>query len=136
MIEWRDDLSVGIDTLDQDHQEIIRLINAFIESVETSLGVVTIHDRFRALQKVVHRHFADEETMMRQAEFEEFDAHKMQHDRLGEELDLLWDKMVLDPVFKADDGMKEWLESWLFRHVIRHDFEYRPAMWRLQSPGF
>ncbi|GAB6051829.1 hemerythrin family protein [Magnetospira thiophila] len=134
MIEWTNDLSVGIEKLDDEHKQIIQMINAFIAAVDESLGIGEIHDRFRDLQKFVYFHFGEEEDMMLQAAFEDLEDHKRHHQDLASQMDALWDKIMLDPVFKSDDGMREWLESWLFRHVKTHDFQYRAAMWRLQTP--
>jgi hemerythrin-like metal-binding protein len=128
MIQWTQDLSVDVKKLDDDHKEIIALINQFVEAVEKEQKITDIHTLFRAMERGIFRHLEVEEEMMRQCAYPNIDAHQAGHEKLSDQLGELWDNMILDPIFRPDDGMRAWLESWLFDHVRDEDFNFRPYM--------
>ena len=57
MIEWSDEISVGIDEFDNHHKRIIHLINSLDETLETDAAKKTTHDALAELSNYCIYHF-------------------------------------------------------------------------------
>jgi hemerythrin len=86
LIEWRDSFSVGLPEVDQEHRELIEMINALqleaaggtdIDGVTAALG--EIHARISA-------HFALEEKHMTSLGYTGYPEHKADHERLLDDI--------------------------------------------------
>lgn len=80
LIDWTDDLKVGVDFMDEDHQDFVALINRFAEAADDALP-----DLYAQILHHTEDHFAREEELMRRVGFFAYDCHKGEHARvLGE----------------------------------------------------
>ena len=125
MIVWDDSILTGIPNVDRDHKEIVRLINAFLSTVEGDSGTSTVHDSFRAMEHCIYRHLDREERMLEAVGYEGNEGHFATHRRLLDDLQEIWDDMLLDADFRPGEAAQKWLRSWLFEHVRHEDFAYR-----------
>jgi hemerythrin-like metal-binding protein len=86
LIEWRKDFETGVADVDHEHRELVELINA----LHDELGEMGDHDRIRAfLGEVFSRisaHFALEESIMRKHAYDEYAAHKAEHEQLLDDI--------------------------------------------------
>ena len=119
LVEWRKEFETGIPDVDHEHREIVDLINELPDILEAdpsgmALQVLgDIHARIGA-------HFALEERLMRERRYDEFREHKLDHDRLLDELrDLMDDyesgEWVDMTAFAARVG------EWFSLHFRTHD---------------
>ena len=120
---WKDDLSVDVPELDDDHQAILELLNhlrASIESGEASALPWIIDD---LLQYMIY-HFRHEEDMMEACHYPFLDNHKLVHrmmeTRLGD--------FIKNPEYRENLEAATWLmgffEKWLMDHVAGMDKQY------------
>lgn len=120
LIAWRDEFSVGVDAVDQEHREMIELIANLDDAMQQDMS----HDSVvRGLGEIYARialHFALEEKIMRDAAYPELVDHKQDHERL---LDVLLD--VIDDVDEAGGydraSLSRTLEAWFSDHFRTHD---------------
>lgn len=78
---WSDDLKVGVDFIDEDHQEFTHLVNACLTADDAALPAA-----FDALYAHTESHFAREEKLMDETGFFATDCHKGEHGRVLNEM--------------------------------------------------
>jgi hemerythrin len=106
--------------MDEEHRQLIRLINELYEEMKERKDRDSIEQFLGDIHAAVSAHFALEERLMSKAGFEEFDAHKEDHEEL---LDQIRDMM---DVFDQDSerGMsvlRERLSDWFASHFATFD---------------
>jgi len=80
-IEWTQDLSVGVDIIDEQHRELFRKINALLEACQAGQGKQAIVEVIQFLEDYVIAHFQMEEQCMVANEYPYYSAHKELHDK-------------------------------------------------------
>ena len=81
-VEWKDDYSVGIDSIDQQHKKLLSLINQLQTAVDYSTGEQFEREALDELVEYTKTHFTYEEGMMRDNDYPDFEAHKRQHEKM------------------------------------------------------
>ena len=121
LIEWRDDFRLGIPSVDHEHEEMIGLINDAHARMQGDAPAAEIEEFLGEVHAQISAHFALEETVMRQRGYDEFIAHKEDHERL---LDGIRD--IMDTFEAGDfDGLSEELSlrlrDWFVEHFKTKD---------------
>jgi hemerythrin-like metal-binding protein len=137
MIIWRDAMSVGAPTLDNDHKKLIDLINLTEQWVgqDNWRQVATVTDE---LLRYVDEHFRREEAVMAAIKYPELEQHKKVHETLTHKVRLLSDK------FKGATQEEELkigsqvlirvLTDWLMTHILKEDMKYKAFIPRKAAP--
>jgi hemerythrin len=78
--EWSEDLSVGIDQIDEQHKELIYRVNNLMEAIKEGSGTSETERIIAFLEKYIFYHFEDEEMYMTSIDYpgiaEQKEAHK------------------------------------------------------------
>jgi hemerythrin len=136
MIAWKPSLSVGVEEIDAQHQELFRRAGLFLESLGTAsrkdTGILLSFLRLYCVS-----HFGAEEAWMRETDFPGAAAHQKQHDGFIKDL------MALTAQHEKPRGpglqperVAEWLERWLTAHVTRVDTELARHLKACGVPAF
>lgn len=128
MMQWRDEMSVGVPELDEEHKTLISLINDYTEALEQDEGLFVTDAIFQALEQYVQYHFSREERIMEQAGYPDLEAHKRAHRALESGFEDLRDSYVLNPGGEAEQKVKRFLENWLTHHILETDMAYRDCV--------
>ena len=120
LIEWRDEYSVGVASVDHEHQEMIALINDLHDIMQAQDSIDRVTEMLGEIYAQISAHFALEEKIMRDARYELFDSHKNDHESL---LDQLLD--IIDGVEDSgrydEEELAARLERWFSEHFRTHD---------------
>lgn len=121
LIEWRREFETGIPDVDHEHRELVDLIN----SLHERLGVDAGHDEIaRFLGEVFARisaHFALEETIMRKHRYDEYAAHKADHERLLDDIRDIMDAHEAGAYANARDALAGAVRDWFVEHFKTRD---------------
>ena len=130
--KWLPEYSVGIKTIDSQHQELVNILNRLFVAVSKREGDKAIGEILDALMAYTQKHFTLEERLMQQAKYKDLEAHKLEHKKLIEQLDQLIKKHMLEdkPIYFE---MMHFLKSWLRDHIQKVDTRYSAA---LREAGF
>lgn len=130
--KWSPDYSVNIRTIDNQHKELVNILNRLFVAVSMREGDKAIAGILDALTSYTQTHFALEERLMQQANYQDLDAHKAEHQKLLDQLDQLCRKHMLEekPIYFE---MLGFLKTWLKEHIQGVDTKYSAA---LQQAGF
>ncbi|MFY9497021.1 MAG: hemerythrin family protein [Halanaerobiales bacterium] len=130
MFEWDDILSVGIEVVDDQHQELFRIGRELVYVLENTSAGLDQYDDIIKLLKELHTyanyHFSEEEKLMEAADFIGLPAHRFQHKifvKKIEEIEL--DELDEDQKNHALD-LLDFLANWITNHIMKIDREYIP----------
>ncbi|MEQ8603027.1 MAG: bacteriohemerythrin [Marivibrio sp.] len=129
-IDWDEGMSVGLARLDDDHKQLIAIINRLHEAVRLggSEAGATVARSLQALADYTERHFAREEAVLEAVGYPALRGHRVQHDAFVDELRDLADAFDArrDPALAAELG--RFLRDWLTHHILVEDMAYKPRV--------
>jgi hemerythrin-like metal-binding protein len=120
-IEWKDSYRLGIPAVDYEHQEMIALLNDLYEGLQ---GEVDSHSVDAFLGEVYARisaHFALEERVMRDRDYDQYADHKSAHESLLDEIREIMDEHDTGAFENAAEILAERLQTWFTEHFRTHD---------------
>jgi hemerythrin-like metal-binding protein len=128
LIEWKEQYSLGAPAIDHEHRELINLINELYASVAGSAtntttaadSDVTVADFLGELYARVGAHFALEEKIMRDNDYDEYRDHKADHERLLDDVRDLMDDYE-DGVHVDVEEFGRRLDEWFSEHFRTRD---------------
>lgn len=131
LFEWNETYSVGINKLDEQHRNLVTMINDLYDAMRIGQGKILIQ---QILDKMTHytvTHFESEETLFDKYNYPDTEKHKKEHKEFV--------NTVLDFKEKYDKGsillsvkLLNFLRDWLLNHIQGSDKDYGPF---LQSKG-
>lgn len=120
LLEWSDSYKVGIQEVDEQHQELVAMLNALHQAIVEHHAKEASRKILDQLADYTRTHFLLEESLMRVTHYPGFDAHKQQHEELI--------KQVVDLQHKLDTGgatitfeLLHFLKVWLAQHINETD---------------
>lgn len=125
-IEWSDGLSVGIEEIDAQHREVVRLINELGEAMRLGKSREVLGRVLDGLVAYTRVHFATEEAYFRQFEYEGRAEHEKAHAAFIEKV-AEFRKGFEEGRVGLSIRMMSFLGDWLVDHIQGTDREYAPA---------
>ncbi|MEZ7196422.1 bacteriohemerythrin [Pseudodesulfovibrio karagichevae] len=127
LIVWDDSIATGIELIDEQHQELIGLINRLNSAMQQGKGKAVLGEILDELGHYAVFHFEQEETLFDKYGYPETDQHKAVHRKL------LSDTTAFIEQFKAGQtGMSRdlffFLKDWLTNHIKGVDHRYVPFL--------
>ena len=125
-IQWKDDYSVGVPELDEQHKGLINLINRLTEEGHRSS---VVGDTLDALDRYAREHFGTEEALLRDCGDQHLEEHAKQHRAFEEWLDAI--KQIYRFATTPDpfaDTVNAFLRNWLINHILKTDMAYKPLV--------
>jgi hemerythrin len=128
MIAWTNELSVGIERLDEHHRRLIALVNQLgtaitADDAQQVTGVV-----LGELVRYVFYHFGEEERLMEVAKYEDLAAHRQSHRIMADHVRMLERNYDSDPGRVAAAELYDFLADWLIHHIRSEDLRYIPSL--------
>ena len=120
LLEWRTEYSVGVAAVDDEHRELISLINVLYERMDARSSITEIESGLGDIYKAIAMHFALEERIMADARYDELAQHKDDHEDLLDQLSDLMDSFVKDPLV-GSGRLEDELSAWFTHHFATPD---------------
>ncbi len=126
-IVWSDRFSVGVKKLDNQHKQLISLLNKIIRSPNAQTSSETISDILTAMTRYAREHFQLEESLMEKYHYSQLDQHKKTHASFFNNIaKLSLATMKNDNIVPLQ--LLEYLNHWLQRHILEEDMLYKPFL--------
>lgn len=127
LVEWTEELSVGIQEIDEQHKVLVDLLNRLYEAIIRQNDNVVIGEILLELYQYTVVHFSVEESLMRIFDYDSYDEHKKHH------ADLTRQVVELESKFKSGEitismEVLSFLRSWLTNHILTEDKKYAPIL--------
>ena len=122
-IEWKDEYSVGIDSIDQQHKKLINLINQLQTAVDYSTGEEYEREALNKLVDYTKTHFTYEEGIMKDNDYPDFEPHKAQHEKMVKHVEEVLSEYEKDQDTAMQNAAK-FLKDWLINHINGTDQKY------------
>ena len=128
-VEWSNELSVGIEEIDEQHKVLVNLVNRlFDETVVHQAGTSAV------MEEILHElieytviHFAVEESLFRIFHYPATETHTRHHDELkAQVLDI--QKKVKQGEASVNTELLMFLKRWLTNHILQEDKLYAPFL--------
>jgi hemerythrin len=127
-VEWTDDLSVGIDEIDEQHKGLVAVINRlFDETIVHQADASVLDAILNELVEYTIIHFAVEESLFRIFDYPDTETHTRHHNDLKHEVTELQKKLKSGEV-KINTELLMFLKKWLQNHIIQEDKKYGPFL--------
>ncbi|HED15337.1 MAG TPA: bacteriohemerythrin [Gammaproteobacteria bacterium] len=120
LIDWHEEYSVGIASVDHEHREMINLINAVYDNLSSNASKDQIEAFLGEIYTKISAHFALEEKIMKAKAYDEYEGHKEDHERLLDEIRDIMDFYETDDYF-SDKDLADQLERWFSEHFRTRD---------------
>ncbi|PLX62206.1 bacteriohemerythrin [Sedimenticola selenatireducens] len=122
-ITWTDELSVGIEEIDEQHKVLVGLINRMHDAIHQRHGSAVVEGILAELAEYTRIHFAVEESLMRILNFPGYAEHHDLHEELTEQMVDLQNKIA---TCKHAIGFElmHFLKVWLSKHIMEEDMQY------------
>lgn len=122
-IEWSNELSVGIEEIDAQHQVLVDLLNEIHEAIQQRHAAEVTTQILDRIGEYTRVHFAVEESLMRILHYPEYERHKEEHDKLIVQLNDLSEKLNSGKSSISFE-LAHFLKVWLTRHIMEADKRY------------
>ena len=127
LIEWEAGLSTGIDRMDDQHKQLIAMINELHAAMSTGKGKEAMGKILNGLVDYTITHFSDEETLMTRAAYPQLAAHKIEHKAFTAKAVELKNKYATGELVLTMEVMA-FLRDWLVNHIKGTDQKYGPCL--------
>jgi len=121
--EWKDEYSVGIASIDQQHRKLINLINLLQTATIYSTGGGFEREALDELVNYTVTHFSYEEELMQKHDYPDFEGHKKQHEKMIETVTRILKQYEDNPDSALRDA-SQFLKDWLIKHINGTDKQY------------
>ena len=117
LIEWRKEFETGVVDVDHEHKQLVDLINQFHEEATAGASYPRIQDFLGEVFAKIAAHFALEESIMRKYAYDEYEAHKAEHEMLLDEIRDIMD--VTTPNY--GEALSAAVRDWFVNHFKSKD---------------
>ncbi|MEW6711319.1 MAG: bacteriohemerythrin [Candidatus Riflebacteria bacterium] len=131
-IKWNEDLLTGVSDIDQQHRQLVRLVNDLHHALREGRTQESMRSILDELVDYTKTHFSFEEQKMARCGYPDIEAHKKLHQSLV--------KQVLDIYKSFESGRNcigietfNFLKDWLTNHIMKVDKKYSPYMSKSRS---
>jgi len=125
---WNETMSVGVCGLDDDHKELVALLNEMDEAVAAGQSKDAINAIIDRLMESIKTHFAREEDLMAKSGFPGAAEHTREHDETLKAV-LEWQahfRSASSPMMSPE--ILSGFQSWLDNHIQGADMVYGPYL--------
>ncbi|QID18392.1 hemerythrin family protein [Nitrogeniibacter mangrovi] len=120
LFQWSDGFSVGVQEIDEQHKELVDLLNQLHTAIIEHHGSATSRRILDELADYTKTHFSVEESLMRVSNYPDFDIHKQNHEDLIGQVVALQEKLDTGEA-KITFELLHFLKKWLTNHINEAD---------------
>lgn len=125
--EWKEDYSVGIKKIDEQHKKLVTYLNDLYEAMKSGKGKEALDGILNGLVHYTKDHFTTEESLMKLYDYPEYEAHKQKHDKMAEHVVKLKHKVDSGEI-SSPRQIADFLKEWLAKHILSTDQQYGPYL--------
>ena len=128
-IEWQEEYSVGVKELDDQHKNLLNIINSLLLEKQEKITSDKLSEIISSMVHHAYIHFATEERYMEQVNFPDLKQHVLEH------VSFILKTLELSLKVKEGEGtatnqmeLLTYLKEWYSSHVLGADRLYVPYL--------
>ncbi|MDH3393727.1 MAG: bacteriohemerythrin [Desulfobulbaceae bacterium] len=121
IFEWKPEYSIGVASVDNQHQEIFHIFNKLANAVANGNSPKAAAAAMHEMSKYLDKHFTFEEPLLQK--HPDFDRHHLEHLKFIENT-LDFQIRFADKDTNVHTDMLAFLFDWLKKHILEMDKEY------------
>jgi len=133
-LEWNSGLSVGVEQIDSQHKELIRIANGLVSAVEKKRTRHVVQNVVRRLRNYTVFHFNSEEKLMEAVRYPRRGEHQKEHEQLKEQVKW-YQRRLYEMEEVKPENVLAFLKSWLIKHILHADFDLADHIRKRESDG-
>jgi hemerythrin len=123
LINWTDELSVGVKDIDNQHKKLVDLINLLNDEMRTGNSKNVLEKIFNDLIEYTVKHFSFEENLMQRISYVNFISHKKGHDELAQKVKKFVEDFKTGKIMLSIE-VRDFLKDWILNHIQKVDKLY------------
>ena len=127
LFTWSDKYSVNIKDIDNQHKNLISIINELYSAMSLGKGRDVLGKTLQALIVYTRTHFAAEERLMNIHGYQEYSMHKPEHEKFIEHI-FDFQKRFQEGNTIISIELMYFLKDWLSNHILVSDKKYSPFL--------
>ncbi len=129
VVSWREEYSLQIDSIDQQHQALVAITRQLQEAMLTGRAREVQSELIARLVEYTRYHFEFEERLMSDSGYEDLSSHQNLHRVLaGQVLDL--QEQIAKTQAVSSPQMLRFLRNWITDHILQSDRKFGVAYHR------
>ena len=120
-IAWQSEFETGIISIDYEHQEMVALLNKLYAQLDHHPDSEAVEDFLGEVFANISAHFALEEKIMRDIDYDEYEAHKQDHEQLLDAIREIMDDHRQGQFADVPDLLAGRLKNWFEEHFRSFD---------------
>lgn len=128
IFKWNEKYNTGIKSIDEQHQQLFSLGNQLFSVISRGEGIDN-YDKIMAvlaeLKNYTACHFKHEEELMEKFNYQDYEAHKKQHEAFVEKIIEVESKNIDDNQNKITLEIIEFIADWVQNHIVKSDHGYK-----------
>ncbi|WP_196138670.1 bacteriohemerythrin [Aliikangiella sp. G2MR2-5] len=124
LIEWSHKYSIGIPSIDEQHKQLIKLINQLNKAMASGESASVVAAILAGLTGYTESHFAYEEQLFEKYGYPQTEEHKKEHQRMIDRIGQFHVEFAQDPGGSISLEIMQFLTYWLTNHIQGSDREY------------
>ncbi|MFA5925402.1 MAG: bacteriohemerythrin [Parcubacteria group bacterium] len=122
-IRWKDEYSIGVSEIDQQHRYFITLLNDLYGAVISNKGQQKLEHLFQVLSDYAEEHFTTEEKYFDKFNYEGAKEHKFMHQKMRDEIKRIKNQETGKEI-DFYGNVVYFLNDWLENHLEKMDRKY------------
>jgi hemerythrin-like metal-binding protein len=127
-MEWTEEMSVGVQVIDDDHKKLIDMLNDLNDGVITGKNNRSLEGVIEGLLRYTKYHFDREERFFAETGYPGGAAHKAEHDLLTRRVSNLQTRFEAGQSLELSLEALAFLKDWLTGHIMGSDQRYGPHL--------
>jgi hemerythrin-like metal-binding protein len=124
-ITWKDEYSLGIDIIDNQHREFVRILGDLNTAMhKPGNTAIALEAALSDLENYLAYHAKTEEGFFDKFNYEKAVEHKAEHTRLAEYVGKIREELLVNKHMETAMQLVDFLEDWLIEHEQGIDREY------------
>lgn len=132
--EWADDMEIDRGPIDDDHKNLVRLVNELHTATSAGRGHEVIETIMHELINYTKDHLEREEHIMAALHFPNLERHKQGHQQFSKKLNELQAKYETGSI-TVPSQLSTVLRDWLSLHIRRSDKEIKVFLQKKEKLG-
>jgi hemerythrin-like metal-binding protein len=126
-MQWTDELSVNIQTIDDQHKKLIGLINNLYTAMKVGQGKSVLDQVLTEMTDYAAYHFKTEKDLFERYQYPETMQHLQEHNEYAKTINGLKEKHEKGQLTASIETML-FLREWLSKHILETDKKYVPFL--------